>query len=303
MAGPDFYKTLGVPSAASAQEIKSAHRELVKKHHPDLYTASSAKQRATERLREINEAYATLGNAQRRQEYDQARAQNAPRPKRPTINRAARNRTSTPKTSTKPSRPVSKARKKFTLRWKFPVRVKLAGGIAAGIIVAFFTHAVTYEPRVATAWALLEKIVVEPSQNISDAKPDGRWNHSNNYGSRAECTAGLKERVQRDEREGSKVIFDESVGTVAITVYVKDVAGLAREYANAKMRQRFPDAAEKDPAQQQLQKQELMKEAEEFVRKSGMTKRVSNYECRSIQVVQPEPWLRRQLRRVGLISG
>jgi hypothetical protein len=45
-----------------------------------------------------------------------------------------------------------------------------------------------------------------------------------------------------------------------------------------------------------------MKEAEEFVQKTGVLKRVRNYECRAIQVVEPEPWLRRQLRRMGVFS-
>ena len=98
------------------------------------------------------------------------------------------------------------------------------------------------------------------------------------------------------------MIFDERIGTVAITVYVRDVNAVTREYVDSKMRQRFPEMTQGDPEQQRLAKQQLMKEAEEFVQKTGVLKRVRNYECRAIQVVEPEPWLRRQLRRMGVFS-
>jgi hypothetical protein len=70
MAGPDFYKILGVSRTASPDEIKSVHRELVKKYHPDLFRSATHKTQANKKLQQINEAYAILSNAERRRQYD-----------------------------------------------------------------------------------------------------------------------------------------------------------------------------------------------------------------------------------------
>jgi hypothetical protein len=70
MAEPDFYKILEVSRTASPDEIKSAHRELVKKYHPDLFPSATHKAQANKKLQQINEAYAILSNAERRRQYD-----------------------------------------------------------------------------------------------------------------------------------------------------------------------------------------------------------------------------------------
>ena len=77
MAGPDFYTILGVSRTASPDEIKSAHRELVKKYHPDLFPGATQKARANKKLQQINEAYAILSNAERRRQYDSRTSQTA----------------------------------------------------------------------------------------------------------------------------------------------------------------------------------------------------------------------------------
>ena len=60
---PDYYKTLGVPRTATADEIKKAFRKLARKHHPDA-GGDEAK------FKELNEAYDVLSDAQKRSAYD-----------------------------------------------------------------------------------------------------------------------------------------------------------------------------------------------------------------------------------------
>ncbi len=56
----DPYKVLGVDVNATDEEIKNAYTKLVKKYHPDKYTDDAMKELATEKMKEINEAYITL---------------------------------------------------------------------------------------------------------------------------------------------------------------------------------------------------------------------------------------------------
>src|SRR6185369_13918953 len=63
----DLYKILGVPEGADEGAIKKAYRKLAKEYHPDV-TGDDKKK--TERFKEINEAYAVLGDDKKRAEYD-----------------------------------------------------------------------------------------------------------------------------------------------------------------------------------------------------------------------------------------
>ncbi|WP_421655324.1 J domain-containing protein [Leptothermofonsia sp. ETS-13] len=64
-----YYGLLGVHPSASAQEIRQAYRELSKLYHPDTTSLPAAI--ATSKFQELNEAYATLSNPERRFKYDQ----------------------------------------------------------------------------------------------------------------------------------------------------------------------------------------------------------------------------------------
>jgi curved DNA-binding protein len=63
----DLYRTLGVDEKVDDAAIKKAYRKLAKEYHPDV-TGNDKKK--TERFKEINEAYAVLGDAEKRKEYD-----------------------------------------------------------------------------------------------------------------------------------------------------------------------------------------------------------------------------------------
>lgn len=63
----NYYELLGVTKDASEQDIKTAFRKLSLKYHPDRNPDDKI---AEEKFKEINEAYQTLGNPEKRQEYD-----------------------------------------------------------------------------------------------------------------------------------------------------------------------------------------------------------------------------------------
>ena len=66
----DFYKTLGVSSSASKDDIKKAYRKLAQQYHPDANKGDAA---AEARFKEITEAHAVLSNDDKRKEYDELR--------------------------------------------------------------------------------------------------------------------------------------------------------------------------------------------------------------------------------------
>ena len=53
----DPYKILGVSPSATDEEVKAAYRALAKKYHPDNYANSPLDDLATEKMKEVNEAY------------------------------------------------------------------------------------------------------------------------------------------------------------------------------------------------------------------------------------------------------
>ena len=65
---PTYYSLLGLHPAASVIEIRRAYRELSKRYHPD--TTDLPKKLATAKFQQLNEAYATLSNPQKRLTYD-----------------------------------------------------------------------------------------------------------------------------------------------------------------------------------------------------------------------------------------
>jgi curved DNA-binding protein len=64
----DYYKTLGVPRSASAEEIQRAHRKLAARYHPDM---NPDDQSAKEKFQQVQGAYEVLREPEKRNLYDQ----------------------------------------------------------------------------------------------------------------------------------------------------------------------------------------------------------------------------------------
>lgn len=63
-----YYGLLGLHPSASVLEIRRSYRQLSKKYHPDTTNFSETVARA--KFLQVNEAYATLSNPERRSLYD-----------------------------------------------------------------------------------------------------------------------------------------------------------------------------------------------------------------------------------------
>jgi molecular chaperone DnaJ len=68
MAVKDPYKVLGVDKKASQDDIKKAYRKLAREYHPDKNPGDKA---AEERFKEVQGAYDTVGDPDKRKEFDQ----------------------------------------------------------------------------------------------------------------------------------------------------------------------------------------------------------------------------------------
>jgi curved DNA-binding protein len=62
----NYYRILGVSTAATNEEIRRAYRVLARRYHPDVNPGKSSE----ERFKQIAEAYAVLSDTNRRRQYD-----------------------------------------------------------------------------------------------------------------------------------------------------------------------------------------------------------------------------------------
>jgi curved DNA-binding protein CbpA len=63
----DLYKLLGVPRGATLDDIRKAHRKLVRKYHRD---ANPGDHSSEEHFREVQSAYEVLSDPEKRRDYD-----------------------------------------------------------------------------------------------------------------------------------------------------------------------------------------------------------------------------------------
>ena len=63
----DYYKILGVDKTATDAEIKKEYRKLAKKYHPDVNQNDES---ASNKFKEVNEAYEVLSDKEKRKQYD-----------------------------------------------------------------------------------------------------------------------------------------------------------------------------------------------------------------------------------------
>ena len=66
----EYYKVLGVPQSATANEIKAAYRKLALETHPDRQTDPKKREAAEEKFKVVSEAHRVLSNHEERRKYD-----------------------------------------------------------------------------------------------------------------------------------------------------------------------------------------------------------------------------------------
>src|ERR1043166_6919788 len=70
----DYYEVLGVTPESDPAAIKKAYRTLVQKFHPDRVRDKEEVTNASQRMIEINEAFAVLADTKKRAQFDKEQA-------------------------------------------------------------------------------------------------------------------------------------------------------------------------------------------------------------------------------------
>lgn len=74
---PNYYEILGVDRSAEQEVIDAAYLAMMRRYHPDTFTGLKAE--GERRAKQLNEAYATLRDAERRRAYDETLGPAAPK--------------------------------------------------------------------------------------------------------------------------------------------------------------------------------------------------------------------------------
>ena len=74
----NFYSILGVAPNATTEEIRDRFRFLAQAYHPDKFSSPEHKKLAEDQFTKLNEAYQTLANPAKREQYNQNLFRKAP---------------------------------------------------------------------------------------------------------------------------------------------------------------------------------------------------------------------------------
>lgn len=77
------YEVLGVAESAGPGELRQAYLTKARRHHPDRQSDASRRAAAEAHMRDINAAWAVLGDPDRRRRYDAERHESARSARRP----------------------------------------------------------------------------------------------------------------------------------------------------------------------------------------------------------------------------
>jgi hypothetical protein len=141
-------------------------------------------------------------------------------------------------------------------------------------------------------WTLVENVEIS---SIANASPSARspqsWSPVAQFASASECAGALKKQVREDEREGSKAVFDERNGMMAITVQVKRNTQSASPSNTNSGSEKAIAGAGSAPAQDRKTESTLS---------DGVVRRVRNIECRAARRLESRSWVQDALRALGL---
>ena len=139
-----FYQILGVPENAKPEEIRASYLAKARKLHPDNFRGAPKRDqaRSEELMRELNQAWSTLSNKQKRSKYDLKIASQ----KSGNSNFSSSNRTSyqewTPEPAPKKTTPRYATKEEMQLTWfaklvkPLPLALILAAVVAVAVIAS-----------------------------------------------------------------------------------------------------------------------------------------------------------------------